>query len=101
MHEASRRILSVLLQKVEGFASAKKTTVVCATNRCESMLLYQGGFTQSNDVVLGGSKQDLDAALISRFDLCIRYELPDESTRRAVFARYVNFARAGSLRVIY
>ncbi|OWZ23712.1 ATPase [Phytophthora megakarya] len=66
MHEASRRILSVLLQKVEGFASAKKTTVVCATNR----------------------KQDLDAALISRFDLSIRYNLPDENTRRAVFARY-------------
>ncbi|KAL3666551.1 hypothetical protein V7S43_008180 [Phytophthora oleae] len=66
MHEASRRILSVLLQKVEGFASAKKTTVVCATNR----------------------KQDLDAALISRFDLSIRYNLPDEKTRRAVFARY-------------
>ncbi|KAF1777187.1 P-loop containing nucleoside triphosphate hydrolase [Phytophthora cactorum] len=66
MHEASRRILSVLLQKVEGFASAKKTTVVCATNR----------------------KQDLDAALISRFDLSIRYNLPDETTRRAVFGRY-------------
>ncbi|KAK1947918.1 Diatom spindle kinesin-1 [Phytophthora citrophthora] len=66
MHEASRRILSVLLQKVEGFASAKKTTVVCATNR----------------------KQDLDPALISRFDLSIRYNLPDEKTRRAVFARY-------------
>ncbi|KAF4322944.1 hypothetical protein G195_002614 [Phytophthora kernoviae 00238/432] len=66
MHEASRRILSVLLQKVEGFASAKKTTVVCATNR----------------------KQDLDAALISRFDLCIRYNLPDEKTRRAVYSRY-------------
>ncbi|CAH0493123.1 unnamed protein product [Peronospora farinosa] len=66
MHEASRRILSVLLQKVEGFASAKKTTVVCATNR----------------------KQDLDAALVSRFDLSIRYNLPDEKTRRAVFARY-------------
>ncbi|KAL8005282.1 putative AAA+ ATPase domain, ATPase, AAA-type, core [Plasmopara halstedii] len=66
MHEASRRILSVLLQKVEGFASAKKTTVVCATNR----------------------KQDLDAALISRFDLSIRYDLPDKKTRRAVFGRY-------------
>ncbi|KAI9907550.1 hypothetical protein PsorP6_003878 [Peronosclerospora sorghi] len=66
MHEASRRILSVLLQKVEGFASAKKTTVICATNR----------------------KQDLDAALISRFDLSIRYNLPDEKTRHAVFARY-------------
>lgn len=66
MHEASRRILSVLLQKVEGFASVKKTTVVCATNR----------------------KQDLDAALISRFDLSIRYDLPDEKTRCAVFGRY-------------
>lgn len=66
MHEASRRILSVLLQKVEGFASAKKTTVVCATNR----------------------KQDLDSALTSRFDLSIRYELPNERTRHAVFARY-------------
>ncbi|GLD95097.1 hypothetical protein PINS_up003722 [Pythium insidiosum] len=66
MHEASRRILSVLLQKVEGFASAKKTTVICATNR----------------------KQDLDSALISRFDLCIRYDLPNEATRKAVFARY-------------
>lgn len=38
MHEASRRILSVLLQKVEGFASAKKTTVVCATNRFASFV---------------------------------------------------------------
>ncbi|TDH70621.1 uncharacterized protein CCR75_005136 [Bremia lactucae] len=66
MHEASRRLLSVLLQKVEGFASAKKTTLVCATNR----------------------KQDLDAALISRFDLCIHYDLPDEISRHAVFRRY-------------
>lgn len=29
MHEASRRILSVLLQKVEGFASAKDHSRVC------------------------------------------------------------------------
>lgn len=71
MHEASRRILSVLLQKVEGFSSAKKTTVVCATNR----------------------KQDLDSALISRFDLCIRYDLPDEATRKAVFGRCVKLPR--------
>lgn len=34
-------------------------------------------------------KQDLDSALISRFDLCIRYDLPDDATRKAVFARYV------------
>lgn len=38
MHEASRRILSVLLQKVEGFSSAKKTTVICATNRYVSIV---------------------------------------------------------------
>ncbi|TMW68652.1 hypothetical protein Poli38472_006120 [Pythium oligandrum] len=75
MHEASRRILSVLLQKVEGFASAKKTTVICATNR----------------------KQDLDSALISRFDLCIRYELPNESTRHAVFARYAKQLNSNEL----
>nr|CCA14155.1 ATPase putative [Albugo laibachii Nc14] len=66
IHEASRRILSVLLQKVEGFESAQKTTVICATNR----------------------KEDLDAALLSRFDLCIRYDLPDQSTRTAIFKRY-------------
>ncbi|KAL0587039.1 hypothetical protein ABG067_003379 [Albugo candida] len=66
IHEASRRILSVLLQKVEGFASAEKITVICATNR----------------------KEDLDAALLSRFDLCIRYDLPDQIARTAVFNRY-------------
>ncbi|OQR86725.1 ATPase [Achlya hypogyna] len=66
MHEASRRMLSVLLQKLEGFQSAKKVTLIAATNR----------------------KQDLDAALLSRFNLCIRYDLPDETTRQAVFQRY-------------
>ncbi|KDO24568.1 hypothetical protein SPRG_10098, partial [Saprolegnia parasitica CBS 223.65] len=66
MHEATRRMLSVLLQKLEGFESAKKVTLIAATNR----------------------KQDLDAALLSRFNLCIRYDLPDDATRAAVFQRY-------------
>ncbi|EQC36643.1 hypothetical protein SDRG_06081 [Saprolegnia diclina VS20] len=66
MHEATRRMLSVLLQKLEGFQSAKKVTLIAATNR----------------------KQDLDAALLSRFNLCIRYDLPDDATRAAVFQRY-------------
>ena len=91
MHEASRRILSVLLQKVEGFASAKKTTVVCATNRCVPICilstLFRPGIAKLVAWCRYDRKQDLDAALISRFDLSIRYNLPDEKTRQAVFAR--------------
>ncbi|CAE7667596.1 mspn-1, partial [Symbiodinium microadriaticum] len=66
MHEATRRILSVILQRVEGFTGRGKNVLVCATNR----------------------KQDLDRALLSRFDVCIRYDLPDMETRRAIFKRY-------------
>ncbi len=55
-HEASRRILSVLLQKIDGFEGSSKSTLICATNRM----------------------QDLDAALLSRFDLVIGYNLPGE-----------------------
>lgn len=36
-------------------------------------------------------KEDLDAALLSRFDLCIRYDLPDQIARTAVFNRYIYF----------
>ena len=55
MHEATRRVLSVLLQKLEGFNSEKdrRTTLICATNR----------------------KKDLDAALLSRFDLVVPFPL--------------------------
>ena len=66
MHEATRRILSVILQRVEGFSGRGKNILICATNR----------------------RQDLDKALLSRFDVCIRYELPDTDTRRAIFKRY-------------
>lgn len=66
MHEATRRILSVILQRVEGFAGRGRNVLVCATNR----------------------KQDLDRALLSRFDVCIKYDLPDMETRKAIFKRY-------------
>jgi hypothetical protein len=66
MHEATRRMLSVILQRIEGFQGRGKSLLLCATNR----------------------KQDLDAALLSRFDLSIKYELPNYDTRKAVFARY-------------
>lgn len=94
MHEASRRILSVLLQKVEGFSSAKKTTVICATNRYNLMAVLLYTFCQSADTITDNRKQDLDSALISRFDLCIRYDLPDEDTRKAVLGRCVVRAKS-------
>jgi SpoVK/Ycf46/Vps4 family AAA+-type ATPase len=66
MHEATRRILSVILQRLEGFAGKSKSIMICATNR----------------------KQDLDKALLSRFDITVKYPLPDMNTRIAIFGRY-------------
>ena len=66
MHEVSRRMLSVLLQRIEGFQGRSKSLVVCATNR----------------------RQDLDSALLSRFSVVIKYTLPDLSTRVEIFKRY-------------
>lgn len=68
MHEATRRILSVILQRVEGFQGRGNNVLIGATNR----------------------KEDLDAALISRFDTSIRYQLPDYDTRRDVLKRLVH-----------
>ncbi len=63
LHEATRRILSTLLRKIDSFESDGEVLVICATNR----------------------KKDLDPALISRTDLSIRFELPDASTRAQIF----------------
>ena len=64
--ESSKSILGILLQRIEGFHGKGKSLLLSATNR----------------------KQDLDRALISRFDLMIPYPLPDEATRAEVFKRY-------------
>lgn len=66
MHEATRRLLTLVLQRIEGFHGKSKTLLVCATNR----------------------KRDLDAALLSRFDLSIHYDLPNTSARQAIIKRY-------------
>lgn len=66
MHEATRRILSVLLRQIDGFEQEKKVVVIAATNR----------------------RQDLDPALISRFDSSITFDLPDEQTRQEIAAQY-------------
>ena len=63
LHEATRRILSTLLRKIDGFESDGEVLVVCATNR----------------------KKDLDPALVSRIDLSVRFDLPDAMTRGLIF----------------
>jgi flagellar biosynthesis GTPase FlhF len=66
MHEATRRTLSTLLRRLEGFKEKKSTIFVCATNR----------------------KVDLDPALLSRFDISVNFDLPNASSRELIFARY-------------
>ncbi|BBH00699.1 VIRB2-interacting protein 2 [Prunus dulcis] len=85
MHEATRRVLSVLLRQIEhawnrglldpdsdsnfqidGFEQDKKVVVIFATNR----------------------KQDLHPALISRFDSIITFNLPDQRNRKEIAAQY-------------
>jgi len=58
MHEATRRILGVLLRQLDGF-EGKRSIVIGATNR----------------------KQDLDAALRSRFSSSIYFQLPSPTCR--------------------
>ncbi|KAI5447143.1 uncharacterized protein LOC127077392 [Lathyrus oleraceus] len=66
MHEATRRLLSVLLRQIDGFEQDKKVVVIAATNR----------------------KEDLDPALISRFDTMIAFGLPDHHNRQEIASKY-------------
>ena len=65
MYEATRRLLGVLLRFIDGF-EATTSIVLAATNR----------------------KQDLDTALLSRFDSIITFGLPDASTRASILQHY-------------
>jgi SpoVK/Ycf46/Vps4 family AAA+-type ATPase len=66
MYEATRRILSVLLRRLDGIGAIANTMVIGATNR----------------------KQDLDHALINRFDQSIHFPLPGENERASIFGNY-------------
>ncbi len=66
MFEATRRILSVLLRKLDGIDSAEKTLTIGATNRMN----------------------DLDSALLSRFDQIIKFPYPNTEERGAIFSNY-------------
>lgn len=72
MHEATRRVLGVLLRQMDGFQRTR-SVVIGATNR----------------------RQDLDPALLSRFDASIAFQLPGAADRPASSPR----ARAGRLPV--
>ncbi|MBF3375451.1 AAA family ATPase [Leptospira borgpetersenii] len=64
--EATRKILSVLLRKIDGFSSQRNSVTIGATNR----------------------KQDLDHALLSRFDRTIYFPLPDLEERTKILEAY-------------
>ena len=66
MFEATRRVLSVLLRRLDGIGSVTNTLIIGATNR----------------------KDDLDNALLSRFDQTICFPLPNLNERTAIFANY-------------
>lgn len=68
-HEASKRILSVLLRQIDGFDDrneGSQTMLICATNR----------------------PQDLDPAFLSRVDSSIEFPLPDTQSREKIFKLY-------------
>lgn len=111
MHEATRRVLGVLLRHLDGFDSTKKRTVVIgATNRkqvgragatsgtsaCAAASCQAGAGTfgwkacpRRRLSAICGTKpfpalsgaQDLDPALISRFSTSVNFGLPSESSR--------------------
>ena len=66
IHEASRRLLSTLLRKIDSFETLPNVLVILATNR----------------------KQDLDSALLSRIELSIKFDLPDVVTRKLILNKY-------------
>ncbi len=66
MHESTRRILSVLLRQMQGLVDRSNVVVIGATNR----------------------KDDLDPALLSRFDLFVHFPLPNASERAKILGYY-------------
>ncbi|MCL2025306.1 MAG: ATP-binding protein [Leptospirales bacterium] len=78
MFEATRRILSVLLRKLDGIDAAQNTVTIGATNR----------------------KGDLDHALISRFDQSIFFPLPDAQERASIFSGYAKHLTDENLKVL-
>jgi hypothetical protein len=75
LFEATRRVLSVLLRKIDGLDSRDGVITLGATNRA----------------------QDLDHALLSRFDHTIRFPLPGREEIRAIFRTYAKHLKSEEL----
>jgi SpoVK/Ycf46/Vps4 family AAA+-type ATPase len=75
MHESTRRILSVLLRQLQGLVDRSNVVVIGATNR----------------------KDDLDAALLSRFDLLVRFPLPNLVERAKILSYYAKHLEAEAI----
>ena len=75
IHEATRRILSVLLTKLGGLEPVRNVTTIAATNR----------------------KDDLDVALLSRFDAIIHFDLPTMEERMAILSLYAKHMSGGEI----
>lgn len=68
VHEVSHRIVNQFLELLDGFNENKNLIIICATNR----------------------KEDLDAAMLNRFTLSIKFDLPDTETRTNIYRLYNN-----------
>ncbi|MEQ8351592.1 MAG: ATP-binding protein [Leptospiraceae bacterium] len=78
LFEATRRVLSVLLRKIDGLDRTGGLLTVGATNRAE----------------------DLDHALLSRFDQILRFPLPNEPERASIFQSYASHLSPEALSVL-
>lgn len=78
MHESTRRILSVLLRQLQGLVDRSNVVVIGATNR----------------------KDDLDAALLSRFDLLVRFPLPNVSERAKILSYYAKHLESEAIETL-
>ncbi len=76
--EATRRVLSVLLRKIDGFENSQNVLTIGATNRAE----------------------DLDHALLSRFDVIIKFLLPDFRERIHIFKKYIAHLQDSEIEIL-
>ncbi len=78
LFEATRRLLSVLLRKIDGFDSRIGILTIGATNR----------------------SSDLDRALLSRFDTFIHFPLPNLNERANIFRLYAQHLSKETLKLL-
>lgn len=76
--EASRRMLSVLLRRLDGMEAQPDVTLVAATNR----------------------RTDLDSALLSRFDVRVHFPTPEAPARASILALYARHLQPAELEAL-